>query len=105
MKAKEFITPEHEEFYEVKMVFARSKPTARGGSTSLKFRCTSGPRKSRTVATPAQCYDHPNVARAQQMKTTRARTKNQQARRQSRTKSINTATKLVQQLNKVRKVK
>ena len=105
MKASEFISEEHEEFYEVQAVFARTKPTARGGSTALKFRCTSGPRKSRTFSTPAQCFDHPNVARAQKMKTTRARTKYQQARRQSRTKNINTASKLIKQLNKVRKVK
>jgi hypothetical protein len=66
----------------------------------MKFRCPSGPRKSRQVSHPAKCWDHPNVAQAQRMKTTRAKTSVQQARRQSRTKTINTASKLVRRLNK-----
>jgi hypothetical protein len=40
-----------------------------------------------------------DVAKAQKMKTTRARTKTQQARRQQRTKTINTASVLAQRLN------
>lgn len=95
MRAKEFVT-------EVELAWARSKATTRGGSTSLKFRCTTGPRKSRTVSHPSDCYDHPNIAQSQRMKTTRARTAPTQARRQQRTKSINTASKLVKKLNKHR---
>jgi hypothetical protein len=40
-----------------------------------------------------------NVAKAQKMKTTRARTAPTQARRQQRTKSINTSSVLARKLN------
>jgi len=96
MKVWEIIT-------EVKMAWARSNPTARGGSTKLKFRCTTGPRKSRTVSSPAQCHQPIDIAQAQKMKTTRARTAPTQARRQSRTKSINTASSLIKKLNQTGK--
>ena len=98
MKADEFMW-EGEELYDG-MVLGRGKSSARGGTVKMKFRCPSGPRKSRQVSHPSKCWDHPNVAQAQRMKTTRARTGPQQARRQSRTKNINTATRLVRRLNK-----
>jgi hypothetical protein len=56
-------------------------------------------RKGRQVTHPSKCADHPDVAQAQKMKTTRARTKTQQARRTQRTKSINTASVLANRLN------
>jgi hypothetical protein len=98
MKADEFMW-EGEELYDG-MVWGRGKSTARGGTVKMKFRCPSGPRKSRQVSHPSKCWDQPNIAQAQRMKTTRARTGPQQARRQSRTKNINTATRLVRRLNK-----
>jgi hypothetical protein len=101
MRAKEFIT-ESIALKEVEVVWGRSKPTTRGGQVKLKFRCTTGLRKGRQVSHPSKCFDHPDVAQAQKMKTTRARTAPTQARRQQRTKSINTATKLVSRLNKQR---
>jgi len=88
-----------EEFYEA-MVWGRGKSTARGGKIKMKYRCPAGPRKSRQVKHPSDCYKQYDVAQAQRMKTTRARTGPQQARRQSRTKNINTATRLVRRLNK-----
>ena len=102
MKFKEFadINPLDDEIWEAQLVWGRTKPTPRGGVPKLKFRCTSGPRKSRQVSHPSKCFDHPNIARSQQMKTTRARTAPTQARRQSRTKKINTASRLVRKLNK-----
>jgi hypothetical protein len=101
MRAKEFIT-ESIALKEVEVVWGRSKPTTRGGQVKLKFRCTTGLRKGRQVSHPSKCFDHPDVAQAQKMKTTRARTAPTQARRQQRTKSINTATKLASRLNKQR---
>ena len=98
MKADEFMW-EGDELYDG-MVWGRGKSTARGGTVKMKFRCPSGPRKSRQVSHPSKCWDHPNIAQAQRMKTTRARTGPQEARRQSRTKNINTATRLVRRLNK-----
>lgn len=99
MRAFEFITEGDEEFYEAKMVWGVAKHNARSGKNTLKFRCTSGPRKGRQVSHPSKCHDHPDAAAAQRMKTTRARTKTQQARRAQRTKSINTASVLANKLN------
>lgn len=98
MRAKEFITEEIL-LKEVEVVWGRNKPSARGGSVKLKFRCTTGVRKGRQVSHPSKCFDHPDAAAAQKMKTTRARTKTQQARRTQRTKSINTASVLANRLN------
>ena len=100
MKASEFIYEQDEQFYEAEVVWGRKSGTARGGDTKLTYRCTSGPRKSRQVSHPSKCFDHPKVAQAQKMKTTRARTAPTQARRQKRTKSINTASALATGLNK-----
>jgi hypothetical protein len=101
MKASEFIFENDEEFYTeaAKMVWGVGKHTARGGNAKLKFRCASGPRKSRQVSHPSKCHQPMDVAQAQRMKTTRARTKTQAARRTDRTKSINTASVLANRLN------
>jgi hypothetical protein len=101
MRASEFITEEHEEFYTetAKMVWGVGKHDARGGKAKMKFRCDTGPRAGRQVSHPSKCSQPMDVAQAQRMKTTRARTKAQQARRASRTKSINTASVLANRLN------
>lgn len=96
---KEYDTEEIDEFYEA-LVWGRGKHDARHGKVSMKYRCPAGPRKSRQVKHPSDCYKQYDVAQAQRMKTTRARTGPQQARRQSRTKNINTASRLVRRLNK-----
>jgi hypothetical protein len=101
MKASEFIFESDEDIYTetAKMVWGVGKHTARGGETKLKFRCTSGPRASRQVSHPSKCSQPIDIAQAQRMKTTRARTGPTQARRQQRTKSINTASNLAARLN------
>jgi len=98
MRAREFITEELA-LKEVEVVWGRSKPTTRGGKVKLKFRCTTGVRKGRQVSQPSKCFDHPDAAAAQRMKTTRARTKTQAARRTQRTKTLNTASVLANRLN------
>ena len=102
MRILELITEEeHDEIFNevAKMVWGRAAPSARGGKTKLRFRCSVGPRAGRQVSHPSKCVQQYNVAKAQKMKTTRARTKFQQARRQQRTKSINTASVLARKLN------
>jgi len=101
MKALEFIFESDEQLYteSANLVWGVSKHNARGGQTKLKFRCSSGPRKSRQVSHPSKCHQPMNVPQAQRMKTTRARTAPTQARRQQRTKSINTASVLANKLN------
>lgn len=102
MKVSELITEEEYDqiFNEVaKMVWGRTSGTAKGGKTKLRFRCSVGPRAGRQVSHPSKCVQQYNVAKAQKMKTTRARTAPTQARRQQRTKSINTASVLARKLN------
>jgi hypothetical protein len=90
MRAHEFIT-------ETRRVF---KKKAGSGGVSMKWRCSSGPRKGRVVADPAQCAAAPDIARSAQMKRTRARTAIRQARKTRRTKRLNPASKLAARLNK-----
>jgi hypothetical protein len=101
MKASEFIFESDEELYTetAKMVWGVGKHNTRTGQTKLKFRCTSGPRAGRQVSNIAKCNTPIDVAQAQRMKTTRARTGVQQARRAQRTKTINTASVLANRLN------
>ena len=102
MRVSELITEEEYDqiFNEVaKMVWGRTGGTAKGGKTKLRFRCSVGPRAGRQVSHPSKCVQQYNVAKAQKMKTTRARTAPTQARRQQRTKSINTASVLARKLN------
>ena len=101
MKASEFIFESDEELYTetAKMVWGVGKHNARGGKTKLKFRCSSGPRSGRQVSHPSKCVQQYDFAKSQQMKRTRARTAPTQARRQKRTKSINTASTLARKLN------
>lgn len=101
MKASEFIFESDENYYTetAKMVWGVGKHNTRSGQTKLKFRCTTGPRKGRQVTDISKCHKPMDVAQAQRMKTTRARTKVQAARRTDRTKSINTASVLANRLN------
>jgi len=101
MKASDFITEEHEQMYTevAKMVWGVGKHNQRGGQTKLRFRCSTGPRAGRQVSHPSKCVQQYDVAKAQRMKRTRARTAPTQARRQQRTKAINTASVLARKLN------
>jgi len=90
MRATEFELEEH------RMIWRRNPRT---GKVSLRWRCESGPRKNRTVPRVSDCSAAPNVAQAQRMKKTRARTKIRQARKTKRTKRINPKAKLLRLLN------
>jgi hypothetical protein len=88
MRAHEFVT-EH------RMVFKRTKT----GKPKLAWRCETGPRANRTVSKVSDCSAAPNMAQAQALKRTRAKTKIRQARRTKRTKRINPQSRLVRRLN------
>ena len=103
MRAFEFLTEDDEELYEVRAAFGRVKPKVKSSAVKMKFRCTSGPRKSRIVAHPNQCFAHPDIAQAQRMKKTRARTAPAQARKTKRAKKLNVASRLISRLNKLMK--
>lgn len=88
MRASEFVT-EH------RLVFKRSPK----GKVTMKWRCETGPRAGRTVPNVKDCSAAPDMAQAQRLKKTRAKTKIRQARRTKRTKRINPVSRLVQRLN------
>ena len=87
MRASEFIT-EH------RMVFKRTK-----SGVKLAWRCETGPRANRTVPKVVDCSAAPDMAQAQALKRTRAKTKILQARRTKRTKRINPQSRLIKRLN------
>jgi hypothetical protein len=103
MRAKDFITEDDEQLYETRAAFGRVKPGVKSSAYKMKFRCTSGPRKSRIVSHPNQCFAHPDIAQAQRMKKTRARTAPAQARKTKRAKRVNVASKIIRQLNRLMK--
>ena len=72
----------------------------RGKKLVRKYRCTTGNRKGRIVATPAQCFASPNVKAKMTMKRTRARLGARMARKARRTKRINPASVALKRLNK-----
>jgi hypothetical protein len=93
MRASEFIG-EH------RLVFKRNPIT---NKLSLKWRCTTGPRKDKTVASVKQCSAAPNLKKISKMKLTRKKTRVRQARKTKKTKRINPMAKLAARLNKLRK--
>jgi hypothetical protein len=92
MRATEFIT-------ETQLVWKRNPRT---GKVVLKWRCTTGPKKNRTVSNAQDCSAAPDLAQQQKFKQTRAKTKVRQARRAKKTKRVNPASKLAARLNKSR---
>jgi hypothetical protein len=74
----------------------------RGKKLVRKYRCTTGNRKNRIVATPAQCFASPNIKAKMTMKRTRARLGSRMARKARRTKRINPASIALKRLNKRR---
>jgi hypothetical protein len=93
MRATEFIN-------ETQLVWKRNSKT---GRVVLKWRCTTGPRKNRTVTKAQDCSSAPDLAQQQKFKQTRAKTKVRQARRAKKTKRINPASRLATRLNKLNK--
>jgi hypothetical protein len=90
MRAWEFVA-EH------RMVWKRM-----GRGVKLRWRCETGARAGRTVPNVKDCSAAPDVAQAQRMKKTRARTQLRQARRTKRTKRVNPYSRLAQGLNRYR---
>lgn len=81
-----------------KQVWARS-----GKNVVRKYRCTSGPRKNRTVAKISQCFAAPDVKKRVKMKQTKARLGAKMARKARKTKRTNPASRRIAQLNKAKK--
>jgi len=72
----------------------------RGQKVVRKFRCTSGPRKNRTVTDIGQCFAPPDIAKRNRLKLTKARLGAKMTRKAKRTKRTSGASIAVRRLNK-----
>jgi len=72
----------------------------RGKKLVRKYRCSSGTRQGRIVASMAQCFAAPNIKKKLSMKRTRARLGARMARKARRTKRTNPASIALRRLNK-----
>jgi hypothetical protein len=72
----------------------------RGAKLVRKYRCTSGRRKNRIVATPAQCFAAPNIKARIRMKQLRKRLGAKMMRKAQRTKRVNPASRVLRRLNR-----
>jgi|TARA_B100000287_G_C20608146_1_gene770921 hypothetical protein len=72
----------------------------RGSKTVRKYRCTSGMRKGRIVATAAQCFAAPNIKARFALKRTRAKLGKKMSRKAQRTKRTNPASRRLATLNR-----
>ena len=75
----------------------------RGKKLVRKYRCSSGTRQGRIVASMAQCFAAPNIKKKLSMKRTRARLGARMARKAKRTKRTNPASIALKRLNKRRR--
>jgi len=74
--------------------------TKHGASQSLKFRCSSGPRKGQVRASPAACNAPININKSKTMKQTKNRQGGMMARKASVTKSAGTGARRTAALNR-----
>jgi hypothetical protein len=93
MRASEFII-EHALVY-------RKKPKTK--NITMKWKCSSGPRKGRVVSNISQCAASPDIAQSARMKVTRKRTKAAQARKAKKTKRVDPIVKAAALLNKIKR--
>jgi hypothetical protein len=85
------------ELLEHRMIFRR-KPKSSG--MDISWRCTTGPRKNKTVKSLTQCSAPLNPEKITKMKNTRKKTSKVQSRKTKLTKKIDPVSKLVTKINK-----
>jgi hypothetical protein len=94
MIIEEIITPK-EEFYEAKLVYARS-----GKKVVRKYRCSSGRLKGKTVKNPSACFKPVDVKKRFTLAKTKAKMGSRMARKSKMTKRMNPASKRLKMLNR-----
>lgn len=72
----------------------------RGGTVTRKYRCTSGHRKGRLVASPVTCHAPKNVKKSLTLKRTKARLAPTIKIKRKRTLKTNPASMRMRKLNK-----
>jgi|TARA_B110000977_G_C10921143_1_gene433155 hypothetical protein len=73
-----------------------------GAAQSLKFRCTSGPRKGQVRASPAACNAPINIKKSKSLKQTRAAKGSQITQKSKITKRTSASSRRVAAMNKPR---
>lgn len=71
-----------------------------GASQSLKFRCTSGPRKGQVRASPAACNAPINIKKSKTLSLTKKRQGGMMTRKAGVTKSASAGSRRVSALNR-----
>jgi len=94
MLIEEIVTTD-EEFYEAKLVYARS-----GKKVVRKYRCSSGRLKGKTVANPTACFKPVDVKKRFTLAKTKAKMGKRLARKSKMTKRMNPASKRLKMLNR-----
>lgn len=74
----------------------------RGDKIVRQFRCVSGPRKGRVVASPGQCFKPIDIKRRLSLRRTKAKMGTKATRKARRTKKFNPVSKRVKAMNKRR---
>lgn len=74
----------------------------RGQKIVRQFRCTSGARKGRVVASPGQCFKPIDVKKRLSLRRTKAKMGSKATRKAKRTKKFNPVSKRVRSMNKRR---
>jgi hypothetical protein len=83
---------------EAQMVWAR-----KGNKLVRKYRCTVGARQGRVVADPAQCHKSFDLKKRFNLKKTKAKLGSKMAKKASKTKKFNPASKALKRLNRTGK--
>lgn len=73
-----------------------------GTNNTRKFRCQSGPRKGRVMASPAACNAPIDPKKSKSLKRTKAKLGPQRKFKSSRTRRINPASRRLKSLNRPR---
>lgn len=92
MKINEFT---EESITEARMVWRKV-----GNKITRGVRCTSGPRKGRTVKTASQCGAPIDIKKRLTLRKTKAKLGRRMARKAKRTKRLNPASRRLRKLNK-----
>lgn len=72
----------------------------RGNKVVRQFRCTSGNRKGRVVASPSQCFKPIDIKKRLTLRKTKARLGARAARKAGRTKKFNPASRRAKAMNR-----
>lgn len=80
---------------EAQLVWAR-----KGNKLTRKFRCAVGQRAGRVVSNPSQCSAPIDIKKRMTLKKTKAKMGGRLARKASRTKKFNPASKALKRLNR-----